>query len=478
VDGLLQSLFRGMSPDVAASRSFSAKELLDRGQAFLDSRSEVDPATRRAARLRMAELYRDVGAYKEAAAAFQAEASEALRAGDTAANALALWSWANVTLKTLDHDAAGKILKQLEQVVSAWPERSRGIEARLALLQGELALTQRRARDAQKALSQAEALMDPQVDLELVARAAQDQGAAAKMVGEVTAARAHLTRAEALQSRRGEDAVIDRLAVSLQIGSLENWAGRHAAASQALRATEAELQARLGPSHPLSVGAVCELAYAELRQGRFAQTRQALLRVRGSTGAADAWRQDYADLLEATAQLYEGQAQRAEPELQRLLKAMERDEGGISAATEPIRRLHAQALLQLKRPADAEAALREVEKNQLAFDHPDAFSIASTRVLLGVAWARQGRVEQARAIWEQAAAVMAKEVGPEHLSAMLAAGYAQLSPPPTAAHKAQRLALADRLQREAGWMTGVPLLIEMLRDHTRPTDWRQVPAAI
>jgi len=36
VDGLLQSLFDGMSPDNAASRSFSARELLDRGRAFLD----------------------------------------------------------------------------------------------------------------------------------------------------------------------------------------------------------------------------------------------------------------------------------------------------------------------------------------------------------------------------------------------------------------------------------------------------------
>jgi hypothetical protein len=426
----------------------------------------------------MAELYRDVGAYKEAAAAFRAEAAEAQRLGDTAAHAAALWSWANVTLKTLDHEAAGKILKELESVVAAWPQRSSGIEARIALLQGELALTQRRARDALSALSRAETMMDPQVDLELLARAAQDQGTAAKILGDANAARAHLTRAEGLQSRRGEDALIDRLAVILQIGSLENWAGRHAAASQALRSAEAELQSRLGPSHPLSVGAVCELAYAELRQGHFAETRQALVRVRGNAGTADAWRQDYADLLEATAQLYEGQALRAEPELKRLLKAMERDEGGISAATEPIRRLHAQALLQLNRLADAEATLLEVEKNQLGFDNPDAFSIASTRVLLGVARARQGRTELARNVWEQAAEVMVKEVGPEHLSAVLAVSYAQLLSPPSAEHRAKRLALADQLQKEAAWMTGVPSLIEMLRGNTRPADLRRLPTSI
>ncbi len=480
VDGLLQSLFRGMSPDVAGSRSFSAKELLDRAQSFLDSQSDVDPATRRAARLRMAALYRDVGAYKEAASAFQAEAAEAQRLKDPAAHALALWQWGKVTMWALDYDNTAKVVAQLEQVVAADPQRTLGIEARLALLQGELALNTRRVPDAQRALTRAESLLatTPEPDLELTARAAHAQGLAARLASDVEAARRHFLRAAALCAQRGDEAVVDRLNVAADLGSLENSAGQHAAAVQVLSPLYADLRERLGPDHPLTINTVSELAMAELRQGHFDLTQTWLSRLRGSTSAADAWREDHASLLQAMAWMYSGQAAQAEPELRRLLAALLRDEGGVSPSTEPVRRLHAESLLRLGRTAEALAELRLTEANLLKLSRPGHPSIASTRVLLGIAMAREGDVSGARAMWLAASSVLAKELGTTHPTSLAAASYAALLVEPRAQPSPPTLPLAEQLRSVLGWQDGAPTLAGWLTTPGATRDWRRLPVVL
>ena len=487
VDGLLQSLFRGMSPDAAASRSFSAKELLDRAQTFLDGKVDVDPSTRRAARLRMAALYRDVGAYKEAAMAFQAEATEAQRLQDPAAQAMALWQWGKVTMWALDYDSTAKIVANLERVVGADPRRTPGIEARLALLQGELALNTRQVQQAQSALNRAELLLTQEPDLELSARAAHAQGLAARLALDVDAARQHFGRAAALCAQRGEQAVVDRLNVAADLGSLENSAGQHAAAVQVLTPLFSDMQARLGPQHPSTINTVSELAMAELRQGHHDALQGWLARLRGSTSAADAWREDHASMLQAMSWMYSGQAARAEPELRRLLAALLRDEGGVSPTTEPVRRLHAESLLRLGRTAEALVELRLTETNLIKLTRPGHPSLATTRVLLGIALARSGDLAGARALWLEAAPILTKELGAAHPFAVSAASYAALAgmapvvpvvpvapvspdtPPPP---------LAERLQQALGWQDGASELTAWLRAPGATRDWRRLPVVL
>jgi serine/threonine-protein kinase len=228
VDGLLQSLFQGMSPDVAASRNFNAHELLDRAQTYLDSRADVDPDTRRAARLRMAALYRDIGAYKESLALFQAEATEADKAHDPTARAMALWQVTNVFNALGDFDAAAKALQTLRSVMDAGHVVSNDMPARLELLQGELALLTNDIKQALAALARADALLNQggAADLELAGRIAHDRGMAARLAGDIHEAKAFFERAVALQGQRGEGASIDRLRATLQIGALDNWSGR------------------------------------------------------------------------------------------------------------------------------------------------------------------------------------------------------------------------------------------------------------
>ena len=474
VDGLLQSLFHGMGPDVAASRSFSARELLDRGQAFIDSRSDLDPATRRAARLRMAALYRDVGAYQESAAGFKAEAEEAHAAGDTTGRAMALWQWANVTLKQLDFPRTTQLLEDLHRAVTADRTASPGIHARMALLEGELALTQRRSDAARQALDRADALLAGTAEFELAARAAQAQAMTARLRGDLNAARGHLQRSATLQARRGDDAVVDRLAVALDLGGLENVAGLHGAAVRVLGPMHADMLARLGADHPLTVGAVSELALAELRQGHFEALQPWLAQLRGGTSSGDSWRDDHAAMLGALAMLYAGRATAAEPELRRVLTALLRDEGGPTPATEPVRRLHAEALLRLGRVAEAEAALRQAEANQMKLGQEGRPSLAATRLLLGVAEARRGDLASAAQRWRDAATVLDRELGPQHPYAVAAACYAALID----GDGPVRLKLAERLEQVLAWQDGAPALARLLRSTAPHKAWQSLPAVL
>lgn len=478
VDGLLQSLFRGMSPDAAANRSFSAKELLDRGQAFLESNSDIDPATRRATRLRMAGLYRDIGAYKEAVAAFKAEAQDAALAKDAPAQAMALWQQGNVLLKTLDPAATQDVLAELERVVSQNRLGASPIQARLLLLKGELALIARKPTEALSFLEQAEASFAAENNLDMAARVATSRGAAARRAGDVAAARQHLLRAAGIQRQRGDEAVIDRLAVTWDLGGLENSAGLHAAAVAVLTPVHAEMLARLGPQHQLTVGAVSELAMAELRQGHTKELQHWLAQLRGSTGPNDAWRDDHAATLEAMHAMYTGQAARAESELRRLLAALLRDEGGVSTATEPVRRLHAEALLRLGRHPEAEATLQLALLNQQKLSRADHPSTAATRVMLGVALARRGQWALAQEHWQNAAPVLSKELGPQHPFALVAACYAALAETPGSAGIVRRGELADELEKRLGWQDGAASLATALRaDQTRP-DGPRLPAVL
>jgi serine/threonine protein kinase len=478
VDGLLQSLFRGMSPDVAASRSFSAKELLDRAQSFLDSKGDVDAATRRAARLRMALLYRDVGAYKESMAGFQAEEAEATRDKEPTAQVMALWHRGNVLLKTLDQKAAAQVLAELERVVATHQIQTASIQARVLLLKGELAMISRRAPEAQQLLGAAEALFETDGDEEMSARAASSRGEVARLTGDVAAARQHLLRAAALLARRGDDAVVDRLAVSLDLGGLENRAGVHEAAVMVLTPVHADMLSRLGPHHPLTVGAVSELALAHLRLGQSKELQNWLQQLRGSTGPSDAWREDHAATLDAMGTMYSGQAARAEPELRRLLAALVRDEGGVTASTEPLRRMHAEALLRLGRTKEAETELALALKNQLQLSRADHPSVATTRVLLGVALARRGDLNAARQQWESAEPVLRKELGPQHPSTLVAACYGALATADATAQTSRKVLLADQLQKRLGWQDGSAGLAAALRAVQQPPDWSRLPAVL
>lgn len=478
VDGLLQSLFLAMSPDAAASRSFTSRELLDRAAAFLDSGANLDPISRSAARVRMAGLYRDIGAFQESSVLFKAAANEAEKAHDLPAQAMALWQVANVSLRLNDIDTATQALQSVQAVMDTGHVVSNDLPARLKVLQAELAIITNHIDLAVGASAQADSLLESNgsTDLELISRCVLDRAKAARLAGNIAGARAYFERAIGILNLRGDGARIDRLNVTLEFAKLENWSGRYTEAVAMLQPIQQEMLKRLGPQHDLYIGVVSELALAELRLGHFAQTRKWLVSLRGGTGSDDAWREDYADLLEARINMYSGDSAAAEHELRRLLLAMEREEGRITVATEPLRRMHGEALLRLGRLPEAESELRDTEAHQITLTNPEHNSVAATRVLLACVLARRGDIGVARRTWHDSSEVLNRELGPQHPFALAASSYAALAAP--ALNQIERTVLAERVERELGWQDGALALAKVLRAPPGKVDWSRLPTVL
>ena len=266
--------------------------------------------------------------------------------------------------------------------------------------------------------------------------------------------------------------------MNLDLGGLENGAGVHEAAVKVLTPVHADMLSRLGAQHPLTISAVSELALAHLRLGQSKALRHWLQQLRGSTGPGDAWRDDHAATLDALETMYSGQAARAEPELRRLLAALLRDEGGVTASTEPVRRMHAESLLRLDRTKEAETELWLTLKNQQRLSRADHPSIATTRVLLGVALARRGELTAARQHWESAESVLRKELGPQHPFSLVAACYGALGAADATSVTSRKVLLADQLLQRLGWQHGSADLAAALRSVQQPPDWSRLPAVL
>jgi eukaryotic-like serine/threonine-protein kinase len=485
IDGLMQSLFSGLSPDVAASRQFTAVELLDRGQRYLDAGEGLDAGARRAARQRMAVLYREVGAHERALALFRAELAEARASADRAAQVQALWQLANVEMKAGHDGPAQQSLDDAQRLSQAAPALAGVWPLRLAMLQAERHLRAGRLDDAQRAYQQVQTQLpgSGETDAETLARIAQGQGMVARQRGDIEGARRFMQSAAQWQAQRGEAGTVDRLSLAVNLGALENWSGHFEAALQVLAPAQRELVSRLSAQDPLAVAALSEQAFAQMRLGRLAAAREALAQLRSVAGPKDAWVPGYVDTLLARMQMYEGQAAAAEPVLREQLAHELAKAGGspqrTSLRTEAWRRLHAESLLRLGRLDDAEAALREAIAQQTRLSHAAHNSVATSQLLLGVVLARRGQQDAARTLFANSQSVLTKELGPQHPFTLAASAYTALA---TAADSrvapVALAALAERVRSELGWQDGASELVAMLTAAPGSVDWRRLPVVL
>ncbi|MCV2356864.1 serine/threonine-protein kinase [Paucibacter sp. B2R-40] len=482
VDGLLQSLFAGMAPENAANRQFSARELLDRGQAYLATEAALDPGTRRSVVRRMAQLYQDIGALEPALSNWQAALKSAEAAGEPAAQAELLWRLADAQIKGERPDDAARTLARLAgPLAQARPD----LPGRALLLQAEMAMNSGRLPEAQADFARAEQLLRQAgvTEAEWLAWAAQGQGTTARMNGQMQAAREHLMRAVQLNLQRGSAGTVERLNAEMQLGTLDAWAGRFADGADQLARSHAEMLQRLGPDHSLTVSTVSELAYATLRLGRFEQTQQWIERLRGGGGGGgggpgDAWRTPHAELLAARVLIYQGRSAQAVPELRRLLAGAEQREGH-SSRTEQIRRFLGEALLRSGQPAwlaEATAVLQTTLEQQIALTSAKHSSTAATRVLLGCARARAGQLAQARALWAEAEPLLAGSLGAEHPFTQVARAY-------LAQAEGRAISPADRdaLRLQIGSQADAPRWLDWLArpasSHS-PLPWAELPVVL
>ena len=485
VDGLLQSLFAGMAPENAANRQFSARELLDRGQAFLATSAALDPATRRGVVRRMAQLYQDIGAFEPALINWQAEVQSAEQAGDLPALAESLWRLADAQVKAVQPEAAARTLQRLSgPLAEARPD----LPGRAALLQAELAMNSGHVPEAQAAYAEAERLLRAAgvSTPEWLAWAALGQGTTARMNGQMQRAREQLVRAVQLNRQRGAAGTVERLNAEMQLGTLDAWAGRFADGAAQLERSHAEMSQRLGPDHSLTLATVSELAYATLRLGRFEQTAQWIAQLRGgsregresqesqeSSHGADAWRSPHAALLAARSLIYQGHSAEAEGQLRQLLAAMEQREGRTTSRTEQLRRFHGEALLRSGRAADAAEVLQTTLARQIQLTSATHSSSATTRVLLGCARARLGQLAQARALWAEAEPLLAESLGSSHPFTQVTRAYLAL-----AAGKALPTAELDALRQQIGSQAGAPTWLDWLAKPPSPVPWAELPVVL
>ncbi len=462
VDGLMASFLAGMSPDMAKSRTFTAKELLDRAQSFLNTSGAVSAQGGEIANARMGELYRDIGEYTDAVKIFTAQREAAQQRKDPRAEIAALWNLIDIHSKANQHGAATPLLAAAHELAAAHLRAPDLLLAKLSIAQGQRAWLQNKSDDAEKHYAAAEAqlksLQPP--DVELLVWAIEGQAIAARTKGNLADARQRFQAVQALDAAipvRGE---IDRLRTQSHLAVVDYIDGRFAQASGPLRAVCDTFQSRLGNAHAETVAACQSYTFCAIRQGQWDAAEAMLARLRAATPLEKEGQHQWFDQLGALALMYRGQPAQAESALRAIVLRHEKAGAGESDAGLRARRVLAENILRQGKTDDATAQLRIIEAKQIEMrgeKHPD---VALTRVLLGIGDLRQGRIAQAQQQLSAAALVLQKERGEHHPSTISAQTYAALAQRdniPTA-----QIGLAQRLESALGWQAGAQTLIERL----------------
>ncbi len=483
VDGLIASLLDGMSPDVAATRQFTAEELLDRASAYLDGAVTVKlaPAQRRLVLMRVARMYQSIGAWDKAVAAYTRSADLADADQDTLAAAQARLQVADCLLGAGKPEEAALALKRLPNAPVEGDAALDTVRLQAELLRGERQLFWGSLDDAARILQTGQSALDAlqPKDLEWSARAAQDRGVVSLRLGNLKLAREQLQKALAIQQQRGSAGMVDGAVVGNDLAMVENRAGRHAEAEAMLHPLWRHFSARVGERHIYSLKVATEMVQALVRQGRFGDAQAWIDRVHAAAGddASFAWARGLADDYAGRIAMYRGQAS-AVTYFEALVKDAEREGADPSIGADPRRRLLGEALLRQHRDVEALAVLRAAEANfarRYREKHPN---VAVTRVLLGLALARQQQPEQATAVWRSAANALSASFDDEHPFSAAAQAYLALAEGPTRWSPQQRRAVADRLQRLLDWLPDAARLARQLRQADDKVDWQAVPVVL
>jgi eukaryotic-like serine/threonine-protein kinase len=479
-EGLLHSMFRGMSPDVAAKRTFTARELLGRVERHLNQTPEANPAARAAVQIRLADMYVEVGAYEAAAATFRLAGAGAEKAEDLGLQAEALHKLVDAQLKLNQAGKAEEALVRLEELLAQNPSLGQPLRTIALMLRGEWHWQHQQYAQADKVLEKAMQSSNGQADgprssLEVQARILYARGVIATYLGRPREALELLTQADQAQARRGEWGVTDRLNMVRDFAQAEVWLGHYEAAARRLEPALAELDERLGADHLVPTRAASVLLTAALRQGQFERAGVLAARLLQHAGPGREGIGSFARQSQARIAMYAGDAAKAEAFFRQLLAELDSQtngkDNGPNAYAEPLRRIHGEALLRLGRTREALAVLETTLANQTALAGADHNTVAATHVLLACALARTGERKAANALWKKSYSVLLRDLGEQHPFVLVAQANLALSDSLAGSPVPERMALADRVERELGWQQGGKQLASWLR--LAPTEWTE-----
>jgi eukaryotic-like serine/threonine-protein kinase len=455
INGLMKGLLTGMSPDVAKTRLFSAKELLDRANAYIETSKNNDPEVVS----RMGELYRDIGEYNEAVKIFTAQRVTAKEGNDPRGEISALWNLSDIHSKAGQHDKTKITLAEGAALAKIHLRTPDALLGKLALAHGQDAWLGKRLDEAEARYAQAEAQLKAlqPLDVEHLAWAIEGQAVAARSKGNLSAARARFQDVQALDMRFPVRGDVDRLRTQSHLAIVDYTDGRFADAWAPLQTVCESFQSRLGANHAETYSICQNFVFCSLRQGKWTEAEAILTRLR-STTAAQSSRHQWFDQLQAVGLMYRGRAEEGELALAAIVRLDAKDGVADSDAGLRARRQWAENLLRQGRTEEALFNLRTIEAKQLALRgeaHPD---VALTRVLIAIGHLRKGERTAAAEALSAALPVLRAKRGEHHQFTVAAHAYAVLAGIPAA-----QIPIAENLRNALGWQSGADALVNVLK---------------
>lgn len=488
IESVVNNLFDGMNPNSNATRSFTAKELLDKSRPLMLQAATADADSRSKTNMMMGKLYLDIGELIEATALFETEINEARAVGDVRREV-----WAQCLLADAEMDQ-GKFQSAFERTNNArkrllpLAKQPNALLAEIEYRLGTASYFLRNYADAKTHLNSANAALraldsnDP-TRVETLANVLIKQGTLARAEGDLQAASRYFSDAQLrLQNTSGMQLTkhvldIETLPVAVSLGRFDEVISK-----AHMLLAQLATQAPENSTYPLSTRV--HLINALIRTGRLseatdqAQQISAFASTSKDVGAAKTAR-DFA----ATIALYSGQSKTALREFTELLAQELNPADGIvqQSSLQAAQRQIAHSLLNLGRTEEALSQLRSLEAQQVAqLPDPQHASLAFTRILLGVAQLRGNEVVNATENFTRARNALVAKRGPNYWGAMLADAYLVLATAPQnlqLAPTANALLLAERVQRELGWQSGANELATRLKNRAS-TLFSTVPAVL
>ena len=464
IESVVKNLFDGMNPNGNTARSFTAKELLDRSRPLLLQAGATHADARSKTNLMMGKLYLDIGAFDEAVSLFTTEIAEARAAGNIRGRVWAqcLLSDAHLDMhkSQLAYDTMTDARSALTQIGDPAGRLGAEVEYRL----GTAALFLQRSDEAEQRLRSARSMLNAsgETAIELLANIIVRQATIVRGRGDLIAASRYFSEAKKLLANTAgmqlsKDALaIEMLPVSVALGQ---FAEAIAQAEPLL----AQFATRLNPDNPYPLIAANHYAAALLRLGRLSEAKTQIEWVKNNASAGQSALLFFSRVIDAQISLYSGNTADAES---RLTALMAEDAKQPSATTQNLLKRHlAHGWLQQQKNVEALTLLNDIEALQIkAIPDPSSADIAFTRILLGVAFMRQGDLARAQATLTLARDALREKRGATHYSLLLAESYlalisAALGPPPANAAN-----LAERVQRELSWQHGGAELANQLKN--------------
>ncbi|MGL4232638.1 MAG: protein kinase domain-containing protein [Casimicrobium sp.] len=355
VQSLIDSLFAGMSPDLAETRTYTTKELLDRARQALPASSDTESAF--AVKLRFADLYRSIGEYKDAEALYESLASEARAGGDGAREASVLVQHALVKSDQFDFERANALLAQAE-TLSRTSQLDALTLAQIDYANGLRVLNRGEYAEATALLTGARSKADA-----IKGRGTQGAEVAAlstQMLAQVHAlekrtddARASFAEASRRFAQLGSKYTSAQLNVGVLRAMHEHDEANYARALSDLQLVKPALDRRYPPEHSVRILGDYVQAASELYSGQFEAARVSIDRyARGAANNAD--HAPLAERLSVYERMYSGDFASALAKLSQLQKKVA-DSGAAGSDTQRglLARLRAEILLRAGQDAEA-----------------------------------------------------------------------------------------------------------------------------